>query len=66
MSAKPKKREAVPQDVETVAETVASIPPCPPCDPAMSIKTPEVVAWWFKYFPVEAEAKYAGLTVPRP
>jgi hypothetical protein len=40
------------------------IPPCPPSDPSLSIKTPAVVEWWFQYHPEEAAVKYAGLTLP--
>jgi len=35
------------------------IPPCPPMDPTAGDKTPEVIAWWFKYKPDEAAVKYA-------
>lgn len=42
------------------------IPPCPCGDPAMGMKSPEVVAWWFKHYPEEAKARYAGLTFDHP
>jgi len=43
-----------------------TIPPCPPEDPTHGDKTPEVVAWWFKHKPEEAEVKYAGRKFTRP
>lgn len=42
------------------------IPPCPPSDPRAGDKTPEVVAWWFKYHPKEAESRYANRKFTRP
>jgi hypothetical protein len=43
--------------LEVVPE--GSIPPCP-AEGFAGDKTPEVVAWWFKYHPEEAALKYAG------
>lgn len=45
---------------------VGNIPPCPPEDPALLAKTPEVMAWWYQYHPIEAKIKYHGLTYPAP
>jgi hypothetical protein len=73
MSAKPRKPKTVePETVEAVeipAAVVveimpAVIPECPPSDPALGMKTPAVVAWWFEHYPAEAAARYAGLTMP--
>ena len=69
MSAKPRKPKAEPLDetsevvIPEVETPKAVIPPCPAMDPSRSMKTPAVVAWWFKYFPEDAVKRYAGLTL---
>lgn len=74
MSAKPRKPKAADEveaidavpDVEPVvvpAVVAVRIPECPAGNSSQGMKTPEVVAWWFKYFPEEAAVKYAGLTL---
>lgn len=60
-SAKPVKAEK-----PAKAEKVTTIPPCPAEDPLAGDKTPEVIAWWFKYHPKEAEEKYKGRKFARP
>jgi hypothetical protein len=60
MSAKKPKPIVIPSAVPDELK----IPPCPDFDLHLGIKTPAVVAWWFEYFPVEAEVRYRGLTLP--
>ena len=75
MSAKTKKSknpaeiavvDAVDENPVESSEIVASVgvPPCPPSDPNLGMKTPAVVAWWFKHHPEQAKARYGGLTYP--
>ena len=73
MSAKPRKPkiaelkpvEAVEIPAAVVVEIKpAAIPECPASDPALGMKTPAVVAWWFEHHPAEAAERYAGLTMP--
>ena len=42
------------------------IPPCPPEDPAAGDKTPAVIAWWHRYHPEEAAARYKGRRFTMP
>lgn len=49
--------------LETTNPEVVDIPPCPECDIHLGSKTPEVIAWWFKYHPAEADERYRGLTL---
>ena len=42
------------------AKPAKRIPDCPPIDPAFGDKTLEVVQWWYKYHPAEAERRYGG------
>lgn len=71
-TAKPKPASVFPSPVEPHEVPVIAtgktpiIPPCPPEDPAMLAKTPEVMAWWYQYHPIEAKIKYHGLTYPAP
>lgn len=51
---------AVVEDVLEAPRATGAIPPCPEMDPMAGDKTPAVVAWWFKYHPKEAAAKYQG------
>ena len=44
----------------------AAIPPCPDEDPLAGDKTPAVIAWWFKYKPAEAAAKYKNRKFQQP
>lgn len=60
-TAKPK-----PAKAEKATGGATAIPPCPPEDPLAGDKTPEVVAWWFKHHPKEAEEKYKGRKFARP
>ena len=41
-------------------------PPCPVEDPRAGDKTPEVVAWFFRYRPEEAELRYRGRKFTMP
>ena len=63
------KPDVVPQDVPVEqnpappvttgeAKPAKRIPDCPPMDPAFGDKTLEVVQWWYKYHPEEAERRY--------
>lgn len=63
MSAKPRKPKVVEVTELTGATELTEAPPCPASDPALGMKTPAVVAWWFEHFPEEAAVKYAGLTL---
>lgn len=45
---------------------VVAIPPCPDEDPLAGDKTPAVIAWWFKYKPAEAAAKYKNRKFQMP
>lgn len=75
MSAKPRKPKAAEEVCVIDAVGPAVIPAiilpveplrvheCPEADPALGMKTPAVVAWWFEHFPEEAAVKYAGLTL---
>lgn len=44
----------------------SSIPPCPAEDPAAGDKTPAVIAWWHRYHPQEAAARYKGRRFTMP
>jgi hypothetical protein len=44
----------------------SDIPPCPPEDPAAGDKTPAVIAWWHRYHPEEAAARYKGRRFTMP
>jgi hypothetical protein len=54
----------IPAPVVRVEIKSTVIPECPPSEPALGMKTPAVVAWWFEHYPAEAAARYAGLTMP--
>ena len=68
-------KPSIPQEVvsnleEAIVKTgdcseIPTIPPCPPSDPSLSIKTPAVIEWWFTYHPAQAAVMYAGLTLPK-
>lgn len=77
----PAKRGRKPKSIETAgvidrmdddtdpampAPAASGIPPCPEQDPVMGMKTPEVIAWWYRYHPTEAKVRYHGLTYPKP
>jgi hypothetical protein len=38
-----------------------AIPPCPPSDPSMGDKTPEVIRWWHTHHPEEAAKRYENM-----
>jgi hypothetical protein len=44
----------------------SGIPPCPAEDPAAGDKTPAVIAWWHRYHPEAAAARYKGRKFAMP
>ncbi len=43
-----------------------AIPPCPPEDSSAGDKTPAVIAWWHRYHPEAAAARYKGRKFQMP
>lgn len=65
-AAKTAMKQAPAKTGESKRQGAGKIPPCPPSNPRLGDKTPEVVAWWFKYNPKEAEERYQGRKFQRP
>jgi hypothetical protein len=55
-----------PEEPEVVVKSKKGIPPCPPQSIEAGDKTPEVIAWYFKYHPEQAAIRYANRKFTKP